>query len=70
MAKLTAQGVKPKEAEELVRQFRRESEKFGFQGKAMGANLQKVFEDILDETGSVAQQLKPEQKTKLSNDST
>ena len=67
LAKLTAQGVKPKEAEELVRQFRRESEKFGFQGKAMGANLQRVFEDILDETGSVAQQLKPEQKTKLSN---
>ena len=67
LAKLTAQGVKPKEAEELVRQFRRESEKFGFQGKAMGAELQRVFEDILDETGSVAQQLKPEQKTKLSN---
>ena len=67
LAKLTAQGVKPKEAEELIRLFRRESEKFGFQGKAMGANLQRVFEDILDETGSVAQQLKPEQKTKLSN---
>ncbi len=67
LAKLTAQGVKPKEAEELVRQFNRESEKFGFQAKAMGANLQRVFEDILDETGSVAQQLKPEQKSKLSN---
>tara|TARA_B100001093_G_scaffold165538_1_gene157989 strand:+ start:3863 stop:7987 length:4125 start_codon:yes stop_codon:yes gene_type:complete len=66
LSKLTAQGVKPKEAEELLRQFQRESEKFGFQGKAVGANLQQVFEDILDETGNIAQQLKPEQKNKLS----
>lgn len=64
VAKFTSVGIQPKVIKEITRASAQERGKFKVQSQLYGRQLQKKFEDILDETSDVAQ--KTANKEKLS----
>jgi hypothetical protein len=65
VAKFTSLGIQPRVIKEITRASAQERGKFKVQSQAFGRELQKNFEDILDETADVAQKTKNKEKLSL-----